>query len=833
MKVSISWIKEYFKDENFGAANLRAGVDFVATQLTAKSFEVEEIEEKFASDGKNDSDKNSGEKIVDDFILTVDILPNRAHDCLSHRGIAREIAASTGLKFFDKSYEPNNATESGKFSLEVSSAVCSRYLGCEIENIVVSESHLDLKNKIESIGERSINNIVDITNIVMFETGQPMHAFDIDKLSGNKIVVREAVDGEHITTLDNKEVDLEAGVCMIADEKDVLVIAGIKGGKKGEVDSKTKNILLEAANFNAAAIRKASRKFGIATESSKRFENQITPALAEKAMNMAIDLIKKYASDNKTKIYKNIEHYPKPVADFYSGVSANEVSKLIGKEISDEDIKTSFDKLGFEYEMVKPAEKIVAMSQTLVGKKYKWGVSVSYDSPELFDCSSFTSYLFSRAGIILPRITIDQFVYGTEISKENILSGDLIFSNTGTTEHGIHFETKEFLPGTKIESGVDHVGIYLGDNKIIHATNLNEAGVIIENLDQAERFKNIVGYRRYYNHEENQFAVKIPNERIDLINVAGKFEMKQIDLVEEVGRMLDYSNVESLPIKMEGYKSEIDQEYYLNNLIRVTLMNLGFSEIITYTFVEKGEIMPEKPLSEDKKYLRADLLTGLNLALNNNIKYVDLLNVDRIEVFEIGKVFKKGYAESLRLSIGVKNKAGVKKPKPTELIKNAIAKLGEVLGTDISTYLLSELNDQTESIEINLNDLYQKLGDSFLENILAKNEGTEKTYQKLPEPADIKFKIISTYPFMTRDVAVWIPKDQNVSELVEIIKKHSGDLLANEPRCFDVYEKDGRFSYAYRMVFQAYDKTLTDVEVNEIMEKVYADMKAKSDWEIR
>jgi phenylalanyl-tRNA synthetase beta subunit len=622
--------------------------------------------------------------------------------------------------------------------------------------------------------------------------------------------------------LDNKEVDLDSEVAVIADEKDVLVIAGIKGGKKGEVDLNTKNILLEAANFKSAAIRKNSRKFGIATESSKRFENQITPALAEKAMSMAIDLIKKYASDDKTKIYKNIEHYPKPAVDFYSGVSASEVSKLLGKEISDEEVKGSFDKLGFEYEIVKPAEKIVEMAQSLIGKKYKWAASVSYDAPELFDCSSFTSYLFSRAGIVLPRITIDQFVYGTEISKEDLLPGDLIFSvNPDVLEHGTHIESKEFLPGTKIEGGVDHVGIYLGDNKLIHATNWNEAGVIVEEIDQAERFKNIVGYRRYYNHTENQFVVKIPKERIDLINVSGKFEMKQIDLIEEVGRIFGYGNVESLPIKMENYKPEIDKEYYLNNLIRLNLMNLGFSEIISYTFVEKGEIMPEKPLSEDKKYLRADLLTGLNLALNNNIKYVDLLNIDKVQVFEIGKVFKKGYTESLLLSIGVKNKTGIKKPKPAELIKEALSKLSEVFGAEISENILTEFNEQTETVEINLNDFYSKINDP------------ENTYQKLPEPADIKFKIISTYPFMTRDIAVWIPKDQNASELVEIIKKHSGELLANEPRCFDVFEKEGRVSCAYRMVFQSHDKTLTDVEANEIMENIYAEIKAKGDWEIR
>jgi phenylalanyl-tRNA synthetase beta chain len=259
MKVSFNWIKEYFNEPKLN--NGLSSVNYIADRLTQTSFEVEEITEQ-----------------ENDFILTADILPNRAHDCLCHFGIAREIAAATGLKLIEKKYEGNTATESGKFSLEVNSDICPRYIGCEIENIVIGESHSDLKNKIESIGERSINNIVDITNIVMFETGQPMHAFDIDKLDGSKIIVRNANDGEHITTLDNKEVDLDSEVAVIADEKDVLVIAGIKGGKKGEVDLNTKNILLEAANFQSAAIRKNSRKFGIATESSKRFENQITPA---------------------------------------------------------------------------------------------------------------------------------------------------------------------------------------------------------------------------------------------------------------------------------------------------------------------------------------------------------------------------------------------------------------------------------------------------------------------------------------------------------------------------------------------------------------------------
>jgi phenylalanyl-tRNA synthetase beta subunit len=799
MKVSLNWIKEYLEAEKI--KNL-ADVNLISENLTQNAFEVEDIEEK-----------------TGDFILTVDILPNRAHDSLSHIGIAKEISATSDILFKDKVFAENESGLEGKFSLEVESKDCVRYIGCEIENIAVGPSPKELKEKLESIGERSINNIVDITNVVMFEIGQPMHAFDREKLSGNKIIVRQAKEAEHITTLDNKEVDLNSEVCVIADETDALAIAGIKGGKKPEVDQNTKNIILEAANFNFFNIRKNSRKLGVATESSKRFENHITPVLAEKGINMAIELIKKYASTNETKIYKNIEYYPKPVKDFYSGTTSGEVSALLGREYSDTEVENAFQKLKFEYEIVKPDEKIIESAKNLVGKKYKWGASVSYDAPECFDCSSFVSYLFSRAGIVLPRITIDQFVFGNEITKEEILPGDLVFSiNPEVVEHGFHYETKEFLPGTKIPSGVDHVGIYLGDNKIIHATNWNDSGVIIEDLDQSERFKNIVGYRRYYKQGENRFVVKIPHERVDLINTAGKFEMKNIDLAEEVGRIVGYEKIENKEINISGFKPEINKEYYFNNQIRIALSEIGFSEIITYVFVGEGEIMPEKPLAEDKKYLRADLKTGMKNALEHNIKYVDLLNLDRVKTFEIGKVFKKDYTERLLLCLAVKNKTGIKKPKAFEILKEAVSKIEEKLGLNN----ICNISESDEIIEIDLGELYQKI-----------NVPDGANYQKIPELTNIKFKTISNYPFITRDIAVWIPKEQSSDSLLDIIKKHSGDLLVNEPRLFDAFEKEGRVSYAFRMVFQSYEKTLTDEEVNTIMEMIYNDVKSNNNWELR
>jgi phenylalanyl-tRNA synthetase beta subunit len=808
MKVSFNWLKEYFNESELN--NDLDLVNSVAEKLTATSFEVEEVL------GKDN-----------DFILDIDVLPNRAHDCLCHRGVAGEIATATGLEFFDKTFETNNSNEISKFSLKIDSQHCHRYIGCHIENVKIGPSPDELKNKLQLIGEKSINNIVDITNIVMFEIGQPMHAFDADKLEGEEIVVRQATDNEKIITLDNKDIQLNSEMMVIADSENVLAIAGIKGGKKAEVDLNTKNIILEAANFNSVAVRKNSRNLGIITESSKRFENFITPALAQKGIDMAIELIKKYASDENTKIYKNIEYYPKPVAPFYSGISVSEISKLLGqitdennqtRDINFEDVEKTLKKLRFEYRVVLPAEKIITEALKLIGKKYKWGASVRYNAPELFDCSSLVCYLFAISGVLIPRTSVDQFAYGIEISKDEILPGDLFFSiNPDADEYGWHFETKEFLPGTKIERGVDHVGIYLGDNKIIHATNWNNSGVIVEDLNISERFKDIVGYRRYFDHNEKRFVIKIPDERIDLINVAGKFEMKHIDLIEEIGRVIGLDSIKDAPIVIENYESQKNVEYYLNNEIRLILSELGFSEVITYSFVESGEIMPEKPLAEDKKYLRADLKTGIEKSLEHNIKYADLLNLDKIKIFEIGKVFKADYTEQLHLAIAVKNKAGIKKPKPSEILLGAVEQLQEKLKVDFNI----KIDEQTEIIEIILDDLYKNIKP----NSVNKN--------KLSEPAEIKFKSISVYPFISRDIAVWIPNDQNANQLLEIIKINSGELLANEPRLFDVFEKEGKTSYAYRMAFQSPDQTLTDEKINEIMGQIYNEIKRYNDWEIR
>lgn len=790
MIVSYNWLKEYFKKlpkpEKLGEI------------LNRKSYEVEDIE-----------------KIDDDYIFNVDVLPNRSHDSLCHYGVAKEISTITGLKFIDKlsKIEKIETGKKSKIKVNVSGDFCKRYIARQIEGVEIKESPKEIKDKLKAIGQKSINNIVDITNIVMFEMGQPMHAFDAEKISGETIFVRNAKDGEQITTLDKQEIKLGTNDFVIADKDSALAIAGIKGGKKAEVDNSTKNIILEAANFNSTATRKTSKKINVGTESSKRFENEITPAIANEAIDLAIELILKYASSDKTIVYDSVDYYPDPVKKYRAGVSVSEIYNLLGIKISEWRIKKILKLLDFEYEIVNTRDAIINEAKKYLGKPYKYGAGLRKDSPEQFDCSSFTSFVFANsAGIALPRVSIDQFVYGNEISKEELQPGDLVFCNTGDLKNSIYTETVELLPGTKIPDGIDHVGIYLGNDEIIHTSSHNKNGVEIHKLSENKDFSKKTKYARIIN-DKRRFVISVPERRLDIGSGKGIDLRSSAELVEEIGRVYGYEKVKDQEIPENSFKSEIQKTYSYNNLIRKTLVDLGFSEVITYTFVKEGDISPEKPIADDKAYLRTNLGVGMVDALDKNLKNTDLLGLDQIKLFEIGKVFPKE-GEKLCLSIGVVNKLGFKKPKAVDTLRCAAETISNAIGQKINL----NISDNDNFVEINLEELY--------ENLPVPNE-----LFNLPEIENISYKSISAFPFMLRDIAVWLPNDTEPEKLLDIIIKHSGNLLV-KTRLFDIYKKDDKTSYAYRLVFQSDEKTLTDVEINKIMEEINIDI-AKNSWEVR
>ncbi len=325
MIFSYNWLKDYVKK--------LPKPEKLAELLTMKAFEVGEV-------------KKSG----GDFVLDIDVLPNRAPDCFSHLGIARECGALLRSKFQipnSKFKEDKDIKTRDFVSVEVKDKrVCSRYTAKVITGVKVGSSPKWLKDRLRVCGLRPINNIVDIANYVMLETGQPLHAFDGQKLEGGKIIVRFAKAREKIVTLDEQKFDLDSDILVIADDRSPIAIAGIKGGKLPEIDKKTKIIVLESANFNSRVIRKGSRKLNLKTDASIRFEHGIDLNLTELAVVRACYLIQKIA---KGKVAKgSVDVYPQKVLPKTIRLDLNYLKSLLGVEISRREIMNILKNLEFK-----------------------------------------------------------------------------------------------------------------------------------------------------------------------------------------------------------------------------------------------------------------------------------------------------------------------------------------------------------------------------------------------------------------------------------------------------------------------------------------------------
>jgi phenylalanyl-tRNA synthetase beta chain len=228
---------------------------------------------------------------LNDQVIEVDLTPNRA-DCFSVQGVAREVALINGSALCAPEAEAVELTSDTEFPIDIqASAACPRYIGRVINDVDLSvESPLWMQERLRRSDIRVIDPVVDVTNYVMLELGQPMHAFDLDKLSG-EIQVRMAKSGEKITLLDGKEIELEPEVLVIADQKGALAMAGIMGGENSGVSSGTQNILLESAFFSPGVITGKARQYGLHTESSMRFERGVDPQLQHRAIERATELL--------------------------------------------------------------------------------------------------------------------------------------------------------------------------------------------------------------------------------------------------------------------------------------------------------------------------------------------------------------------------------------------------------------------------------------------------------------------------------------------------------------------------------------------------------------
>lgn len=315
MKVSYKWLQEYIEDT-------LPPVDEVVSALTMHSFEIESVEEM------------GGDKILD-----VKILPNRSHDCLSHYGISMEIASVCGLA--RKPLLPAATCErTNKLDVSIGTELCGRTVKILIEGIKISESPEWLKEKLKMMGHRSINNIVDITNYLTYCFGQPMHAFDARKIAKNKkganqIFIRMAKKDEKITLLNGIEYTLDPNVIVIADSEKALDVAGVMGGKESAVQNDTTDIILSFSQFDAVSVRKTSKRLGVRTDASQRFENDISPALVDRVLPYALQLIFELAGGE---VVGGLDVYPRRPKQTVISTTVEKISRILGVELDAEKI---------------------------------------------------------------------------------------------------------------------------------------------------------------------------------------------------------------------------------------------------------------------------------------------------------------------------------------------------------------------------------------------------------------------------------------------------------------------------------------------------------------
>ncbi|MDP3402364.1 MAG: phenylalanine--tRNA ligase subunit beta [bacterium] len=635
MKVSITWLQKYF-------ATPLPSVDTLAHELTFHAAEIEEA---------------SGD------LLDVNVLPDRAAYMLSHRGVAKELSAVLNIPLATDPLKEELASfpETDQVSVSLDEeGKCARYIGARITGVTVGPSPEWLKDALESVGQRSINNVVDATNYVMLDIGQPLHAFDASKLTKREdryaITVRASSEGESITTLTGEDYDLPEGTLLVADANAdglALGIAGVKGGIHAAVTEGTTDLIIEAASFDGAQVRKTAQALKLFTDASSRFQNKPSPALAGYGIAQAIELIQKVAGGE---IVGVTDVYPNPPESQTASVSLEKINGVLGSTFSVEDVRGAFDRLGFSY---------------------------------------------------------------TEV--------------------------------------------------------------------------------------EDRFIVLAPFERAD-ITIAE-------DLVEEVGRILGYDQINSseLPL-LDGIPSQ--ERFRGIEAVRDFLVERGFSEISTPSFASEGEIELANPLQSDRPYLRASLIANLKDALVRAAGVAPrvLGPAPFVKLFEVGTVFTK-QGEALLLSMGVVAVAG-KPAQAAEVLKENVAALEQDL-LQIPGAAHFTLDGQMMELNLGKRNL-EKLGEEYAP--VTVQQGTFKPY--------------SLYPSALRDIAVWTPEGTQESEVASAIIAHAGEHLARID-LFDQFEKDGRTSYAFRLVFESNERTLADTDLDPAMERVTDSLNKKEGWEVR
>ena len=325
MKISLNWLKDFVE--------VPPEVNELKQGLTMLGLGIESITQ-----------------FDEDWVFDVEVTTNRP-DCLNHYGVAREVSTwyRKPLKRLEYTLKESRTPAAGEVSIEIADAdLCARYCGRVIHKVQVRPSPDWLSKRLEAVGQRSINNVADVTNYVLMELGHPLHAFDLDRLRQRRIVVRRARSGERLETLDGVNCTLTSENLVIADGEHPVGLAGVMGGEESEISSHTRSVLLESAWFDPVSIRRTAKSHGLHTEASHRFERGADIEMASLALDRTAALIAETAGGEILR--GKVDVYPSPKPPQHLTLRRAEIVRVLGTEISWEDVERILRSLGFHAE---------------------------------------------------------------------------------------------------------------------------------------------------------------------------------------------------------------------------------------------------------------------------------------------------------------------------------------------------------------------------------------------------------------------------------------------------------------------------------------------------
>jgi phenylalanyl-tRNA synthetase beta subunit len=570
-----------------------------------------------------DSELKIGTKLSDiypaDGQLDLTTAANRS-DLQSIVGLAREAAALGKNELVEANLEPLEATKTRPMiRLDVTPELTGRFMLAELK-LAKPNTGSDRQRAawLATSGVRAISPVVDVTNFTMIEQGQPLHAYDADKVRG-AIVVRHAKAGEKLTTLDGIARKLTTADLVIADDSGAIGLAGVMGGAATEVDAKTKRIYLEAATFHGPTVRKMAKRHGLRSEASARFERglpiQLPPfALARAAQLLEHDLGAKLVGvSDELRVWPWIQRI---------GLRRSQLERVLGIKVSAKEAIEALGRVGIEAK----AFDIVAEAKSHLGKPYIWGASFKTHRAEGFDCSYLIDYLYSLIGLAVGHTAKQQFESGHAVELDDLRPGDVLFRG------GPWVKLKKDERG-----GVSHNAIYLGGGKVVEAADYHrvngqweqlhegKSGVLITAVADITEDPEYLGARRYADDLDDFISVtEIPWWRPDL-------KLPE-DLIEEVVRVIGYDRIPATLPAWRPREVVFDRQRAWRRRLREVLFGSGLFEVMTYSFVSEVQLRElgsdpkhylklENPLSSEQAYLRRSPLPSLLATLGSNAKY--------------------------------------------------------------------------------------------------------------------------------------------------------------------------------------------------------------------